>query len=198
MDYRLLLTRSLGWISEPSSTPRPYGRCAFGVGIAAGERLEIGRVLSVDDAEAGWVGIGRLADMASDRRRGAAGARTADNPSRRAEAERGELVEELGADIVVAAPVASRRRALHTRACLVSRLREQNFRQHVERLDKIVDAQQRQVDMTIFYLAQIGLRDPRNFAEFFLRPSALFAETCDICTEELPNIHHRSVAKRTA
>lgn len=81
------------------------GRCAGDLEVVRDEASEIGRALGVDDAEARRIIFRLDADMAPDRRRGAAGARARDDPRRRAEPERFELAKKLGGDIIGAAPV---------------------------------------------------------------------------------------------
>jgi hypothetical protein len=62
---------------------------------------------------------------------------------------------------------------------------------NAERVRKIMDMQQGQIDVSVFDLAEIGLGDARCLGQGFLRHRALDAEARDIASDQRANIHKR-------
>ena len=75
------------------------------------------------------------------------------------------------------------------RLVAIRRCFEQGVGRHLKCLGKIVDAEQRQIDMAILDLTEIGLGNPRDHAEFFLFEVLFFSEAGDIGAEQYANIH---------
>jgi hypothetical protein len=60
---------------------------------------------------------------------------------------------------------------------------------NAERVRKIVDMQQSQIDVSVFDLAEIGLGNARRLGQGFLRHRALDPKARDIASDQRANIH---------
>ena len=62
---------------------------------------------------------------------------------------------------------------------------------NIERLRKVVNVKQCQIDMAVFDLAQIGLRNAGLLGQSFLRHRTLDSQARDIASDQRANIHKR-------